>query len=446
MRVIIIGAVAAGTSAATEIRRNDKNAEIVVYEKDKFISYAGCGMPFYISNEFDDFNGLVPRDAEFFKTKRNINILTEHEVLSINPVQKTVTVRYNKTNEMFEDNYDKLVIATGATSKVPDIKGADRSNVFLLRNINDMKRIKNFIEKEAPKKAVVIGSGFIGMEMCEAFKNLGIDVTIVARSSLSKGIDKDMSVFIEKHLKEKGINIFTNTPTTEITDKGVVIGDGSLIEADIVLLAAGIKPNVELAENIGVELGVNSAIKVDKYMRTNIADIYSCGDCIEVYNSVTGKPMYKPLGSTANKTGTIAGSNISGRVDEFMGVLGTGIYRIFDMTVGQTGLSEEEAKKQGFNVITTIDEKKNKPEYLGGRPIIIKAVLDRDTNTLLGAQIIGYEGVDKRLDVLVTAITLKIKAEKLIHLDLSYSPPYSIPRDPIYYTGIKLRDAINSPK
>lgn len=443
MRVIIIGAVAAGTSAATEIRRNDKNAEIIVYEKDKFISYAGCGMPFYISNEFNDFNGLVPRDAGFFKTKRNIDILTEHEVLSIDSKTKTVTVKNIKDGEVFEDNYDKLVIATGATSKVPEIKGTDRNHVFILRNINDMNRIKSFIEKEAPRKAVIIGSGFIGMEMCEGFVNLGMDVTIIARSSLSKGIDKDMSVFIERHLEEKGVKVFTNTATQEITENGVILGNGSLAEADIVLLAAGIKPNTELAKQIGVKLGINDSIKVDKHMRTNIDDVYSCGDCIEVYNTITGKPMYRPLGSTANKTGTIAGSNITGRNDEFMGVLGTGIYRIFDMTVGQTGLSEEEAKKQGFNVVVTIDEKMNKPEYLGGRPIIIKAVADKDTNTLLGAQVIGYEGVDKRLDVLVTAITLKIKPENLIHLDLSYSPPYSIPRDPVYYTGIKLRDVLS---
>ncbi len=443
MRVIIIGAVAAGTSAATEIRRNDKNAEIIVYEKDKFISYAGCGMPFYISNEFSDFSGLVPRDAEFFKTKRNIDIFTEHEVLSIDPSHKNVTVKNINTGEILEDNYDKLIIATGATPKVPEIHGADRNNVFILRNINDMNDIKSFIEKEEPKKAVVIGSGFIGMEMCEGFKNLGMDVTIIARSSLSKGIDKDMAAFIEKYLKEKGINVYTNTPTLEINEKGVILGDGNLVEADIVLLAAGIKPNVELAKSIGVELGVNEAIKVDKYMKTNINDVYSCGDCIEVFNAVTGRPMYRPLGSTANKTGTIAGSNIAGRKDEFMGVLGTGIYRIFDMTVGQTGLSEEEAKKQGFNVVATIDEKVNKPEYLGGKPIIIKAVADKDTGTFLGAQVIGYEGVDKRLDVLVTAITLKIKPENLIHLDLSYSPPYSLPRDPVYYTGIKLRDALD---
>ncbi|WP_312700821.1 FAD-dependent oxidoreductase [Sedimentibacter sp.] len=442
MKVIIIGAVAAGTSAATEIRRNDPNAEIAVYEKDKFISYAGCGMPFYISNEFNDFNGLVPRNAEFFKTKRNIDIYTEHEVLSVDKENKTVTVKNLKNGEIFEDNYDKLVLATGATSKVPEIKGAERSNVFLLRNINDMNRIKSFVEQMSPRKAVIIGSGFIGMEMCEAFVNLGMDVTIIARSSLSKGIDRDMSVFIERHLKEKGVRVYTDTQTKEINENGVILGDGSLAEADIVLLAAGIKPNTELAAQIGVELGVNGAIKVDKQMRTNIDDVYSCGDCAESYNAVTGKTMYRPLGSTANKMGTIAGSNITGKNEEFMGVLGTGIYRIFDMTVGQTGLSEEEAIKQGYNVVAVKDEKMDKPDYMGGRPIIIKAVADKDTNTLLGAQVIGYDGIDKRLDVLVTAITLKIKPENFIHLDLSYSPPYSIPRDPIYYIGIKLRDAL----
>lgn len=443
MRVVIIGAVAAGTSAATEIRRNDKEAEIIIYDKDKYISYAGCGMPYYISNEFKNLNELIPRDPEFFKTKSNINIITGHEVLSINPQAKEVTVKNILTDKVFQNTYDKLVIATGATPGIPEIKGVDRKNVFLLRNINDMNKIKDFIEDESPKKAAIIGSGFIGMEMCESFKSLGMDVTLIARSSVSKGIDNDMSVYIEDYLKEKGINVYTNTSTEEITEKGVITGDGSIVEADIILIAAGIRPNVELAKEAGVELGVTGAIKVDKYMRTNVTDIYSCGDCTEVYNCVTGKPVYRPLGSTANKTGTIAGSNISGRSEKFRGILGTGIYRIFDMTVGQTGLSEEEAKRQGYKVVVTIDKKTDKPEYMGGKPIIIKAVADKESGILLGAQAIGFDGVDKRLDVLVTVISLKAKAEDLIHLDLAYSPPYSIPRDPVYYTGIKLRAAIN---
>jgi len=343
------------------------------------------------------------------------------------------------TGELIYDKYDKLVIATGAISNDINIKGSERNNVFSLRNINDMNRIKTFIKKEAPKKAVVIGGGFIGLEMSESFMNLGREVTIIARTSLSKGIDKDMSIHIEEYLKSKGITVYTGTNTSEINEKGVILEDGSLIEADIVLLATGIKPNVELANKIGVKLGVTGAIKVDKHMKTNIHDIYSCGDCIEMYNTITGKPIYRPLGSTANKTGTIAGSNITGKSDEFRGVLGTGIYRIFDMTVGQTGLSEEEAIKQGYDVVVSIDKKISKPGYMGGKPIIIKALADKKTDKLLGAQIIGYEGVDKRLDVFVTAITLKAKAEDLIHLDLAYSPPYSLPRDPLYYTGIKLR-------
>lgn len=443
MRVVIIGAVAAGTSAATEIRRNDKEAEIIIYDKDRYISYAGCGMPFYISNEFRNLNGLIPRNPEFFKSKSNIDVMVEHEVLSINSDGKKVIVKNILTDDVFCDTYDKLVIATGATSGIPEIKGVGRENVFLLRNINDMNRIKNFIDKKAPKKAAIIGSGFIGMEMCESFKNLGIDVTLIARSSVSKGIDKDMSIYIEDYLREKGINIYTNTPIEEIIESGVVIGGGRIVNADIILIAAGIKPNVKLAAEAGVELGATGAIKVDKYMRTNIDGIYSCGDCAEVYNCVTGKTIYRPLGSTANKTGTIAGRNISGISEMFRGILGTGIYRIFDMTVGQTGLSEEEAKKQGYKTVAVIDQKTDKPEYMGGKPIIIKAVAEEKTGTLLGVQVIGFDGVDKRLDVLVTAISLKAKAEDLVHLDLAYSPPYSIPRDPVYYIGAKLRAALN---
>ena len=439
MRIIIIGAVAAGTSAATEIRRNNKEAEIIIYEKDRYISYAGCGMPFYISNEVNDFSSVVPRDAKFFKEKHDIDINIEHEVLSVNPENKTLKVKNLLTGDIFEDCYDKLVISTGAFSARPDLKGSDRENVFLLRNINDMNEIKNFIAAKKPRSAVIIGSGFIGLEMCESFKYLGIDVTIIARSSIAKGIDKDMSVFIEEHLREKGVNVYSNTKTLEINGQGVVIGGGSIIKADMVLLATGIKPNTALAKSMGVELGSTGAIKVDKHMRTNIEDVYSCGDCIEMFNTINDKPVYKPLGSTANKTGTIAGSNISGISEEFRGIIGTGIFRVFDITVGMTGLSEEEAVKSGYNVSASIDKRPNKPEYMGGRPIVIKAVAEKESGRLLGAQLIGYEGTDRRLDVMVAAITLKARAEDLMHLDLAYSPPYSTPRDPLYYTGAKLK-------
>jgi len=443
MRIVIIGAVAAGTSAATAARRNDKNAEIVIYEKSKYISYAGCGMPYLISKEFEDFNELVPRNPQYFKNKQNVDILIEHEVLSVNAAEKTLTVKNIVTGEIIEDSYDKLVISTGASSAKPDLKGSDRNNVFALRNIDDMIKINEFISVNAPKTAAIVGSGFIGLEMCESFKNLGMDVTIIARSSISKGLDKDMSALIEEHLKEKGVKVFTGTATNEITDFGVLLGDGSIVPADIVLLATGIVPNVELAKNMGVELGVTGAIKVDKHMKTNLEDVYSCGDCIEEYNTITGKAMYRPLGSTANKTGTIAGNNITDIKDEFRGVLGTGIYRIFDLSVGQTGFSEEEALKQGFDAAVSVDTKESKPEYMGGKTITVKAVADKKTDQIIGAQIIGYEGVDKRLDVLATLITYKGKPEDLMHMDLSYSPPYSTARDPLYYTGAKLNARLN---
>lgn len=438
MHIIIIGAVAAGTSAATEIRRNNKEAQIIIYEKDKYISYAGCGMPFYISNETKDFSEIVPRDAKFFKEKHNVDIYTEHEVLSINKEDKKITVKNLLTGGVFEDNYDKLIIATGARAVRPDIKGATRDNVFILRNINHMNKIKSFIEENKPKSAVIIGSGFIGLEMCESFKHLGMDVAIIARSGISKGIDPDMSVYIEEYLRQKGVNVYTNTPTIEINEEGVIIGNGSLIKGDMVLLATGIKPNVELAKSAGIELGATGAIKVDKQMRTNVEDIYSCGDCIEMFYTIDEKPVFRPLGSTANKTGTIAGSIITGKDTEFKGVLGTGIYRIFDMTVGQTGFSEREALRLGYNTVASIDTRLNKPAYMGGKPVTIKAVAEKETGRLLGAQIIGYEGVDRRLDVVVTAISLKASVEDLMHLDLAYSPPYSTPRDPLYYTAAKL--------
>ena len=437
MRVIIIGAVAAGTSAATEIRRNDKEAEIVIYEKDDYISYAGCGMPYYIGNEAESFSSVVPRDAGFFKEKHNIDIHTGHEAVSVSPENRTLIVK-NASGEIM-DRYDKLIIATGAVSVKPDLKGADRDNVFILRNINDMIQIKNFIEEKKPSSAAIVGSGFIGLEMCESFKSLGLDVTIIARSKVSKGIDNDLSLYIENHLREKGVNVYTNTKTAEINDHGVVLGDGTIIKADLVLLATGAKANVTLAKNMGVEIGSTGAIKVDKQMRTNIEDVYSCGDCIEMYSAINGAPVYRPLGSTANKTGTIAGSNITGMKEEFTGILGTAIYRVFDLTVGMTGFSEEEAVKSGYDVVAVTDKRANKPEYMGGRPIIIKSVAEKETGRLLGAQMIGYEGVDRRLDVFAALITLNGRAEDLMHLDLAYAPPYSTPRDPLYYTGVKLR-------
>lgn len=444
MRIVIIGAVAAGTSAAAKARRNDEEAEIVIYDKDSFISYSGCGMPYYIGGEVESADQLTPRKPEFFKSKYNVDVLILHEVLSINPDKKILEIKNLSSGEVFIDNYDKLVIATGASAYVPPIKGADRKHVFSLRNIGDMNKIKAYISKNSTKSAVIVGSGFIGLEVCENLKKLGIDVTIVETlQQVTPGLDSEVAVYVQDELEKHGVSVYTGISAKEIKENSVVLSDGKEITADFVLLSTGVRPNTELAEKAGVALGVTKAIKVDEKMRTNVKDIYSCGDCIEQFSVATGKPIYRPLGSTANKTGRIAGDSLTGGSLEFRGVLGTGIFKVFEMTVAQTGLSEREAGVEGYDVEVCHNIKPNKPEYMGGKEMMIKGIADKATGRLLGVQIVGYEGVDKRIDVFVSAITFKAKVDDLFHLDLAYAPPFSTTKDPVMYTGMILDNAIN---
>lgn len=444
MRIIIVGAVAAGTSAAAKARRNSEDSEIVIYEKDSFISYSGCGMPYYIGGEIESADELIPRNPKFFKSKYNVAIHTLHEVISIHPLEKKVVVKNLLTNEVFSDYYDRLVLSTGARVATPLIKGVDSKHVFALRNINDMNGIKDFIDSKSPQSAVIIGTGFIGLEVCESLKKLGINVTMIEKShQVTPGLDEDMAIYVEKHLIENNIAVLTNNSITEINEKSVTLTDGKIVDADMVLLCTGVRPNVELAKKVGIELGVTGAIKVNSKMETSQKDIYACGDCIEQFHAVTGKPVYRPLGSTANKTGRIAGDSMTGGSLEFRGILGTGIFKTFDMTVAQTGLSEREAEELGYDIATCHNIKPNKPVYMGGTEMVIKGIADKVTGRLLGVQIIGFEGVDKRIDVFVTAITFKAKVEDLFHLDLAYAPPFSTTKDPVMYTGMILDNAIN---
>ena len=447
MRLIIIGAVAAGTSAAAKARRNDENAEIIIYDKDSYISYSGCGMPYYIGGEIEEAQKLTPRDPFFFKSKYNADIFIRHEVLSIDPKNKTLEIKNLSTGEIFQDHYDKLVIAAGASAVIPPVKGADRKNVFTLRNIGDMNQIKDFINEYAPKSAVIVGTGFIGLEVCENLKELGIDVTLIERLPwVTPGLDGDMAVYVEDHLRKNGVKLFTGISVAEIKEDKVILEDQRQVQADFVLLSTGVRPNTELAAKAGIELGVTGAIKVNEKMMTNVKDIYSCGDCSEQFHVVTGKSVYRPMGSTANKTGRIAGDVVTGGNLFFRGILGTGIFKVFDMTVALTGLSEKEAKKEGYHVEVCHNIKPNKPEYMGGKEMVIKGIADKGTGKLLGVQIVGFEGVDKRIDVFATAITYKAHVEDLFHLDLAYAPPFSTTKDPVMYTGMILDNAINSDK
>jgi len=447
MRVLIIGAVAAGTSAAAKARRNDESAEIVIYEKDTYISYSGCGMPFYLSGELLDKEELYPRDEKYFKKKYNVDVLTSHEVLEIDPEKKAIKVKNLKSGDEFYDHYDKLVIATGARMSVPGIPGVCRKNVFTFRNINDLNRLEKFIKEENPKKACIIGTGYLGLELCDSLTRIGIKVSLVARKPyVTSALDPDMAVYVEDYIREKGIEVLKGKTVKEIGDKKIEFSDGTALDCDFVVLATGVEPCTELAKKAGIKLGVRGAILVNEKMETSIPDIYACGDCVALNHLVANIPVYKPLGSTANKTGRVAGDNLSGGNSSMPGVLGTGIFRVFDMAVGVTGLTEKEAETLGYDVASCVDIKVDKPEYLGGKEIVIKAVACRRTGRLLGVQIVGQSGVDKRLDVFVAALTFKASVKDLINLDLAYSPPFSTTKDPVMYIGMILDNMINRDK
>ena len=444
MRIIIIGAVAAGTSAAAKARRNREDAEIVVYEKDSDISYSGCGMPYYLGGAVANAQALTPRDSAFFKSKYNVDVFIRHEVTRIDPAAHQITVLNLATGEVFADAYDRLVIATGARATVPPIVGVDLPHVFTLRNIGDMRRIKAFMEARKPQSVAIIGTGFIGLEVAENLKGLGLAVTLLEKlPQVTPGLDPDMAAHVQAHLEKNGVTVLTGASVEGITAQGVSLAGGKTVPADMVLLSTGVKPNTQLAAEAGIALGVAGAIRVNERMQTNQPDIYACGDCIEHLHLVTGRPVYRPLGSTANKTGRIAGDSLTGGDLVFRGILGTGIFRVFDMVVAQTGLSEREARAEGFDPVVCHNIKPDKPEYMHGQEMVIKGIADRQTGRMLGAQIVGFDGVDKRIDVLATAITFGAKAEDLFHLDLAYAPPFSTTKDPVMYTGMILENAIH---
>ncbi|WP_369693285.1 FAD-dependent oxidoreductase [Acetobacterium wieringae] len=445
MKIIVIGAVAGGTSAAAKARRNDDSAEIIIYEKDHDISYSGCGLPYFIGGKVHSIKELTPRTPEFFKSKYNIDVQIRHDVLKINIANKSLVVKNLETGVIFEDSYDKLIISTGAQVFVPPIKGIDLDNVFFLRNVQNALQIKAFMNSHKPQTAVVVGTGFIGFEVMENLMACGIQVTMVERAGkLTPNLDADMSLYLEKLLMQKDIPILKNANVIEATPRGVILEDGSLVPGEMIIIATGVKPNVTLAREAGLLLGTTGALRVDERMMTIDTDIYACGDCIETWSSVTKKPHYRPLGSTANKTGRICGDNITGGNVTYPGNLSTGIFKVFDVSVGSTGLSETEARKEGYDIEVIHNIKPDKPGYYGGREMLIKAIADRSTQKLLGVQIIGYDGVDKRLDVFVTLITYNASVAEFFDLDLGYAPPFSTTKDPIHYTGMILDNALNN--
>ena len=447
MKIVIIGSVAGGTSVAAKARRNDGEAEIKIYDMDRDISYSGCGLPYYIGEDYIERGNLTPRDPKWFKKRFDIDILTGHQVTKIDKDRKEIQVKNLDTGDIFTDTYDKLVLATGATPIKPNIPGIDSENIFYLRNVSSADSIVNFIHTNSPKKAVVVGAGYIGLELLENLTHLGIEVTIVEKSeSIMSKLDKDMSVYLQSYLERKGIKLVLGEAVEKISNNGnsVETSSGKEFETDMIVFCIGVAPNTVLAKEVGMDLAENGAIRVNKTLETSIPNIYAVGDCASSYSVLNGEELYVPLGSTANKMGRIAGDSMTGGKLEFRGILGTGIFKVFELAVAQTGMNEEQARDRGYEVEVIHNIKPNQTQYLkSSREMVIKAIADKNSRKLLGVQIIGEKGVDKRIDVFATAMTFGAKIGDLFHLDLAYAPPFSTTKDPVIYTGMVLDNAIN---
>ena len=450
MKIIIIGSVAAGTSVAAKARRNTEDAEIVLYDKDMDVSYAVCGIPYAVGGEVENFDELTPRNAEWFKKRYDVDIHTSHEITQVDYDKKLVHGINLITKKSFTNNFDVLVLATGSVYNTPEIfVNRHFENVFQVKNISSGKSIKKFVDENEPKKAVVIGAGYIGLEMAEQLQRLGLEVSLLQRSKYPMShLDWDMSSRIINEMKRKNIAFFPEETVRKVNGDGslksIETAKGTIFSADIFVLATGVKPNTALAKSMGIKLGITGAIEVNDKLETNFPNVYAVGDVAESFDRITRRPIYRPLASTANKMGRIAGDVITGGNLRHKGILGTGILRFFDLTIAQTGLTEKDALANNIAITTLYNIKPNKPDYMNGKEMVIKAIANKENGKILGAQIIGHDGVDKRIDVLATAISFGATAEDLFHLDLAYAPPFSTTKDPIHYTGMGLNNDINN--
>lgn len=452
MNIVVVGGVAAGTSAATKARRNNESASIKLFEQDRDISYAMCGIPYYLGGEVKELEALAPRNAAFFKKRHNVDVFTRHRVERITLAPRTVQVRNLDTGETWDEPFDKLVLATGAAPFVPQVyrPHLDAGNVFPVRTLQGAAALHSCIESQKPKSAVIVGAGMIGLEMAEQLVRRGLRVTLLQRDpQVMTPMDADMACRVHQELEANGVEVRLNADVTTVTTgsdgrvQSLGLADGSAVPLDLLVLAAGVRPNVELAVAVGIRLGHSGAIAVNSQMQSSIAGIYAVGDVAESYSAITGKPLWRPMGTTANKTGRIAGDAMTGGSLRHRGVLGTGIARVFGITAAFTGMNVREAKAEGYEVVAAHSTQLARAGYIDEESISIKAVANRADGRLLGAQIVGAAGVDKRIDVLATAIGYGAKAEDLFHLDLAYAPSFSSAKDPVHYLGMVLENAVN---
>ena len=439
MKVVIVGGVAGGATAAARIRRLDEQAEIVIFERTGFISYANCGLPYFIGDVIRDPDDLTLQSPEGFFRRFRIVAKIHHEVISINSDKKTVMVKNLETGSVFEETYDKLLLSPGAKPIMPKLD-AEMDNVFSLRSVEDTFRIKSYIKKYRPQSVILAGGGFISLELAENLCNLGIDVTIIqSGNQLMAPFDTDMSAFIHNELRRQGIKLVFGNKVEKITAENnatVVLDSGCTLQADMVVVAIGVVPDTSLAKGAGLELGIKDSIVVNDKMETSIQDIYAVGDAVQIKNFVTKQEDLIALAGPANKQGRIAADNICGLNSRYTGSQGSSVIKIFDLTAATTGISEKKARNIGLETDSVILSPASHAGYYPGAMVMtMKVVFEKGTYRLLGAQIIGYDGVDKRIDVLATAIRAGMKATELKELDLAYAPPYSSAKDPVNMAG-----------
>lgn len=441
MKVVIVGGVAGGATAAARIRRLDEQAEVIVFERSGYVSYANCGLPYYIGGVIEDGDELTLQTPESFYERFRVDMRVHHEVTAIHPDKKTVSVKNLDTGAEFEESYDKLLLSPGAKPTQPKLPGVGLDKLFTLRTVEDTFRIKEYINAHKPKSAVLAGGGFISLELAENLRELGMDVTIVQRpKQLMNPFDADMAAFIHAEMRRNGVKLALGHTVEgfEETPGGVdvLLKDAAPLRADMVILAIGVSPESTLAREAGLELGVKGSIVVNDRMETSIPDIYAVGDAVQVRHFVSGEDTVIALAGPANKQGRIAADNICGGDSHYQGSQGSSVLKVFELTAAATGLNEASAKKAGLDVDKVIlSPMSHAGYYPGGKLMTMKVVFEKGSYRLLGAQIVGYEGVDKRIDVLATAIRCGMKATELKDLELAYAPPYSSAKDPVNMAG-----------
>ena len=441
MKVVIVGGVAGGATAAARIRRLDEQAEIVVFERSGYVSYANCGLPYFIGDVITDPAELTLQTPESFFSRFRVSMKVRHEVTALHPDRKTVSVTNLETGETFEESYDKLLLSPGARPTQPRLPGVGLDKLFTLRTVEDTLRIKDHITQHHPKSAVLAGGGFIGLELAENLRALGLEVTIVQRPrQLMNPFDADMAALLHAEMRRNGVRLALGHTVEGFVEKDggvdVLLKDEAPLHADMVVLAIGVTPDAALAREAGLALGIKGSIVVNDRMETSVPDIYAVGDAVQVKHSVTGQDALISLAGPANRQGRIAADNICGGDSRYRGSQGSSVIKVFDLTAAVTGVNETNAKKAGLNVDTVLlSPMSHAGYYPGGRVMTMKVVFEQETYRLLGAQIVGYEGVDKRIDVLATAIHAGMKATELKDLDLAYAPPYSSAKDPVNMAG-----------